>query len=128
MQSRASMIFALLIGMSIGSIAASALHAQGQRRPAFVIGEIEVTDPTAYREFASKVPATLEPYNAHFVVLGSKPDVRDGAPSSGRVSVIAFDNIEDAQRWYTTPPYSDLIPMRQRASKARIFIVEGVPQ
>ena len=128
MRLRIKLTVTMLIGVALGSAAMSILHAQGAKRPGFVIGEIEVTDPAAYREFAAKVPATLKPYNAHFIVLGSTPDVREGAPSAGRLSIIAFNSVEDAQRWYTTPPYSELISMRQQASSARILIVEGVPQ
>jgi uncharacterized protein (DUF1330 family) len=87
-----------------------------------------VTDAAAYQQFLTQVPGTLALYNAHFLVRGAKAEVKEGVPPSGRVSIIAFDSMEDAEKWYTTPPYSELIPMRQRASTARIFIVEGVPQ
>jgi len=42
--------------------------------------------------------------------------------------VIAFESLEDAERWYSTPPYKDTIPLRQRSANTRLFFVEGEPQ
>jgi uncharacterized protein (DUF1330 family) len=34
----------------------------------------------------------------------------------------------DAEKWYSTPPYKDLIPLRQKAASTRLYFVEGVAQ
>lgn len=37
------------------------LHAQAERKLAYVIAEVQVTDPTTFQAYAAKVPATLTP-------------------------------------------------------------------
>jgi len=44
------------------------------------------------------------------------------------IVVLAFDSLADATKWYSTPPYKDLIPEREKAAKSRVYIVEGLAQ
>jgi len=70
----------------------------------------------------------LAAFNHHYVVRGSKTQSLEGEPPKG-VVVIAFDSVEKAREWYDSPAYAAIRPIRQRAARSRIFIVEGlVPQ
>jgi uncharacterized protein (DUF1330 family) len=40
--------------------------------------------------------------------------------------VIQFDSSEQAHAWYNSPAYAAIRPVRQAATKGRMFIVEGV--
>ena len=40
--------------------------------------------------------------------------------------VISFDSVEKAQAWYNSPVYQEIKPIRMRAAKSRVLIVEGV--
>ncbi len=42
--------------------------------------------------------------------------------------MLEFDSLADAEKWYTSPEYRALIPERQKAAKAQIYMVEGLPQ
>ena len=59
------------------------------------------------------------------LVQGRDKALEGDAPKS-RVVIIAFDSVEKAREWYDSPAYAAIRPIRQRAAKARIFIVEGV--
>ncbi len=118
---------ALLAGFALGAGAIEALHAQGAAKPAYVIAEVEVTDPPAFQAYAKQVPATLAPYHAQTIVRG-KGEGKEGAPPQGTIVMLRFDSLADAEKWYGTPPYKDLIPERQKAAKSRVYIVEGLPQ
>lgn len=39
------------------------LLAQAERKPVYVIAEVQVTDPAAFQTYAGKVPATLTLYH-----------------------------------------------------------------
>jgi uncharacterized protein (DUF1330 family) len=58
-------------------------------------------------------------------VRGGKTEALEGEPPK-RIIVIAFKSMADAQRWYASPEYSAIRPIRQRTAKARGFIVEGL--
>ncbi len=38
--------------------------------PAYVIGDITITDPDTYAEYAARVPATCEKYGVKYLVRG----------------------------------------------------------
>ena len=127
MQQAAKLGIALLAGFAIGAGVIHSLQAQGARKPAFVIADVEVTDPAAFAAYVAKVPDTLKPYNGRTLVR-SKPLPKEGATPQGNIVVIAFDSLADAEKWYSTPPYSPLIAERQKAAKSQLYIVEGLPQ
>jgi uncharacterized protein (DUF1330 family) len=97
------------------------------KRPAYVIAEVEVTDAAVFQDYVSKAVPTLAPYNARFIVRGQKAHAKEGTAPVGDIVIVAFDSLEDAQRWYDGSPYKQTIPIRQRAASTRLFIVEGEP-
>jgi uncharacterized protein (DUF1330 family) len=127
MKQTAKLAIALLVGFAVGAGVIRTLQAQGAKKPAFVIADVEVTDQTAFSAYVAKVPDTLKSYNGRIIVR-SKPFPKEGAAPQGNIVVIAFDGLADAEKWYATPPYSLLIPERQKAAKTQLYIVEGLPQ
>jgi uncharacterized protein (DUF1330 family) len=95
--------------------------------PAYIIAEVEVTDPAVFSEYVAKAGPTLAAYNARLIVRG-KPHAKEGPQPVGEIVVVEFDSLADAERWYSTPPYRELIALRQRSANTRLFIVEGEPR
>lgn len=118
---------ALFVGVALGAGAVRGLHAQAEKKPAYVVAEVQVTDPAAFQAYAAKVPATLTPYHGRYIVRG-KPEVKEGDAPKGTYVILAFDSLADAEKWYSTSPYKDLVPERQKAATSNVFIVEGLPQ
>jgi uncharacterized protein (DUF1330 family) len=127
MKTNHKLALAVLAGALIGAAGAKAIHAQQAKvPPGYIISEADaITGLTAIKEYGEKVPETLAPFNHHFLVRGGKPRALEGEPPQGIV-VIAFDSVEKAREWYESPAYQAIKPIRQRASKGRMFIVEGV--
>jgi uncharacterized protein (DUF1330 family) len=123
----AKLVLTALTGIALGAGAIQGLHAQAGKAPAYAIAEIEVTDPPAYQAYLAKAIDSLKPYNAKIIVR-AKPDVKEGPAPQGNVVITRFESLADAEKWYGTPPYKDLIAERQKAAKGRFYIVEGVPQ
>jgi len=120
----------VVAGVLVGAVGNNAVHSQQVKTPpVYVISEADaVTDATGIKEYGAKVRETLAPFNGHyhFIVRGGKTESLDGdAPPKGIV-VIAFDSSEQAHAWYNSPAYEAIRPIRQAATKGRMFIVEGV--
>jgi len=120
---------ATLAGAAIGAAGATAMHArQVTPPPAYIISEVDEMDLTGIQKYGEKVPETLAPFNGHYHFLlhgGAKIQALEGEPPKGIV-VIAFDSAEKAREWYDSPAYEAIKPIRQRSSKGRMFMVEGV--
>lgn len=118
---------ALLAGLAIGAGAINGLNAQSSP-PAYYFAEVfEVSNPDTYKTYASGVPGTVEKYGGRILVRGGKADQLEGDPPK-RIVVIAFKSMADAHKWYDSPEYSAIRPIRQRWAKSRNFIVEGAPE
>ncbi|HVH80293.1 MAG TPA: DUF1330 domain-containing protein [Stellaceae bacterium] len=91
---------------------------------AYVIAEVEITDPAAFQDYVAKAVPTLAEYNGRFVVRGPAHR-KEGTGPVGEIVIVEFDSLADAERWYGSPSYSACIPLRQRSANTRLFIVEG---
>lgn len=67
-----------------------------RKKPAYVIAQVQVSDPTAFRAYAAKVPATLAAYHGRYIVRG-KPEVKEGDAPQGVYVILAFDSLADAE-------------------------------
>ena len=92
---------------------------------AYVIGDIEVTDPALYEDYRKQVAATVQKYGGRFVVRGGKVEALEGGWSPKRLVMLEFPSMEQAQKWYRSSEYAPLIALRQRASRGRLVLVEG---
>ena len=92
---------------------------------AYVIAEIEVTDPDGYAEYAELAGASLLRHGGRFVVRGGPSEVLEG-DWAGRIVVLEFDSPEAARAWYDSEDYQACLPIRLRNSKGRMIAVEGV--
>jgi uncharacterized protein (DUF1330 family) len=126
MKMNGRVILAALMGAAIGAAGAAAIRAAQTKTPAgYMIAEENVTDSATFQKYAAQVPATLAPFGGHYVVRGGKTVALEGEPPQ-RVVVVAFESVEKAKAWYDSPAYSAIRPIREGASKGRLFIAEGV--
>ena len=127
MKTTHKLTLALLAGLLIGVAGAKAIHAQQAKTPpAYVIAEVEVTDPATLQKYGEKAPQIVASFNGRYVVRGGNVQALEGDPPKGYVVVIAFDSAAKAREWYDSPAYSAIRPFRQAATKSRLFIAEGV--
>ncbi len=92
---------------------------------AYVIGDIEVTDPAAFQEYRNRVGATVEQYGGRFVVRGGRVDLKEGDWQPHRLLMVEFPSLEQAERWYNSSEYKPLIAIREKAARTQMIIVEG---
>lgn len=104
------------------------VNAQGQalatKPPAYYISEFELTDPDGIRPYSAAVESTFVPFGGKYAVRGGKVASLEGEPMK-RVIMIVFPSLEQAQAWYASPRYQEIMPIRHRSAKSRAFIMEG---
>jgi uncharacterized protein (DUF1330 family) len=121
------MAFAVLAGIVIGGAGTSGIYAQSAKTPpGFVVAEIEVMDPAAYKKYLEQIPATQVPFNNHYLVRGGRTKAIEGEPPKGRIIINAFPSYEQALAWEYSPAYEAIKPIRHGAAKSRVYIVEGI--
>ena len=92
---------------------------------AYVIGEIDVTDPETYDQYRKQVLATVQKHGGRFLARGGRAETLEGGAAPKRVVVLEFPSYEQALEWYRSAEYAPLIELRQRASRGRLVLLEG---
>ena len=93
---------------------------------AYIVGDIEVTDPELYRTYAQQTQATLDKYGGKFLVRGGQTETIEGDWQAKRVVIIEFPSVEQAKIWYNSPEYSAIAGIRLRSTVSRIILAQGV--
>jgi uncharacterized protein (DUF1330 family) len=92
---------------------------------AYVIADIVVHDPDAYKEYAARVQATLAPFGGRFLVRGGPSETLEGDWQPQRVVVIQFPSAGHARGWHESPDYVEAMEIRLRASTGSLILAEG---
>jgi len=120
------MALSLAAGMALGAAAVQGLHAQA-RPLAYVVGEINVTDPEGFaKEFgpiARKALAEAPGYRA--LVLGGKVVPIQGEAPKARVIINVFDNLDAAVQAYNSPDFKAAKKIGDKYATFRTYAVEG---
>ncbi len=93
---------------------------------AYIIVQIDVTDPETFETYRAQVPATLEPYGGEFIVRGGDMEVLEGEWAVPRVVVLKFPDREAAKAWYASPEYEGPMALRQTSANVNMIVVDGV--
>ena len=92
----------------------------------YLIGESDVKDPEAYKQYVAGTPAVVAKFGGEFIVRGGKYVAKEGRAPLGRVVVIRFPNYEKAKAFYDSEEYADLLALRLSLTDSRLFLIEGV--
>jgi uncharacterized protein (DUF1330 family) len=132
MRTRYTVAFSMLAGAAIGAAAIQGLHAQA-KPPVYYIAEIEVSNPDAYKDYATKAQAVIKAAGGKVVAVGgvagpAKITTYEGDPPKGRVVVQVWDSLAQIQAWRDSAAFKDVRKTGETIAKFRGFAVEGLPQ
>ena len=94
--------------------------------PAYVIGEVEIADPDAYKEYAKLVPATIAQYGGKYLARGGAVEGKEGGWNPKRVVVLEFPTMDQARKWYHSPEYGPVLAIRLKYATSKLILVEGL--
>jgi uncharacterized protein (DUF1330 family) len=94
---------------------------------AYVINDMEVTDPQLLDEYKKLSPATVVQYGGRFLARGGQTETLEGTWSPKRLVILEFPSVAQAKAWVNSPEYAPARRVRQKASTSNIIVVDGVP-
>ncbi len=94
--------------------------------PAYVIVEVDVTDPAGYDDYKKMVPASLAAYDGKFVVRGGACETLEGSWQPPRIVVLEFPSVARAKQWWASDEYRVAKALRQRVADSEMIVIEGV--
>jgi uncharacterized protein (DUF1330 family) len=94
--------------------------------PAYVIADIEITDPVGYEEYRRRVPATIAQYGGRYLARGGRAETLEGGWQPRRLVVIEFPTMSQARAWYESDEYREPRAIRHRCSEGQAILDEGL--
>ena len=94
--------------------------------PAYVIVEIEVTDPVGYEEYKKQAAASVHAKGGKYIVRGGKTEVLEGDWQPKRIVILEFPSMDRAKEWLNCEEYRDPRKMRHRTATTNMVLVEGI--
>jgi uncharacterized protein (DUF1330 family) len=93
---------------------------------AYVINDMEVTDPVLFEQYKKLSPPTVAQYGGRFLARGGRIELLEGGHEPKRLVIIEFPSTAQARAWLDSPEYAPAKELRQKASTSNIIVVEGV--
>jgi uncharacterized protein (DUF1330 family) len=94
--------------------------------PAYFVVELETTNQAGMEPYRAAVPATIAQYGGRYLARGGATELIEGGPEPKRVVILEFADAAALKRWYNSPEYQKILPVRLANSTSRAFIVEGI--
>jgi len=93
--------------------------------PAYVIVDIDVTDPTGYEEYKRLAPPSLALYGGRYLARGGNTEVLEGDWTPKRLVILEFADRAHARQWLDSPEYRPARQLRHRTARTNMILIEG---
>ncbi len=93
---------------------------------AYVVVDINVTDPIGYEEYKKLAPQSIAVYGGKYVARGGRTETLEGDWSPSRLVILQFDSIEQARAWHDSPEYRQARELRHKTATSNMVAIEGV--
>jgi len=93
---------------------------------AYIIVDVEVTDPVQYEDYKKLAAATVEAYDGRYIVRGGTAERLEGDWTPKRVVVLEFPTVERAKEWWDSEEYRPAKAMRHASATSQMIVVAGM--
>ncbi len=93
---------------------------------AYVIVDIDVKDPEAYKQYAALAPATVAAYGGKYLARAGRTEKLEGDWTPKRLVILQFESVEQAKAWLDSPEYTPVKRLRHGAAASNMVVIEGV--
>ena len=94
--------------------------------PAYVIVDIEVTDPVRYAAYKELAQVAVAAYGGKYLARGGQTEVLEGNWQPKRLVVLEFASVAQAKAWADSPEYRPARELRHQSATSRMVVIEGV--
>lgn len=93
---------------------------------AYVIVDINVTDPARYEDYKKLAAPTVEMYGGKYIARGGKTEVLEGDWSPTRLVILQFETAEQAKNWHDSVEYREAKSLRHETALSKMVVIDGV--
>ncbi|NJD68005.1 MAG: DUF1330 domain-containing protein [Candidatus Methylomirabilota bacterium] len=93
--------------------------------PAYMILDIEITDPVVFERYRQLAPPALAVYGGKYLARGGRTETLEGEWAPNRLVILEFPDIDHAEQWLESPEYREARALRRQSAKSNIVVIEG---
>jgi uncharacterized protein (DUF1330 family) len=93
---------------------------------AYVIVDIDVTDPAGYEEYKKLAPPAVQRYGGRYLARGGPSETLEGEWAVNRLVILEFPSGERARAWLASPEYAPAKVLRHKYARTKMVLVDGV--
>lgn len=120
-----SLIATSLLALLAGACATAEPRERSLARTAYVVAEIQVTDPVGYERYLAAISPIVEKFGGTYLARAGRTLPVEGPEPKGRIVIIAFPSFAAAQAFEEAPESVAAGAIRHATATSRIYVVEG---
>lgn len=93
---------------------------------AYIVIDIEVTDPIRYEDYKKMAPASIALYGGRYLARGGTTEVLEGEWSPKRLVILEFESIARAKEWLNSKEYEQGRKLRHQTTRTNMVAIEGL--
>jgi uncharacterized protein (DUF1330 family) len=95
--------------------------------PAFFFVDVhEVTDAAKMQAYRDRVFPIVEKFGGRYRIINGRQDSVEGNLRFTFPVLIEFPSMEQARRWYDSPEYRAILPLRLESTRGGAVFIEGL--
>jgi uncharacterized protein (DUF1330 family) len=125
MRSTFQLAVVLAAGVALGAGAVQSVRAQAKPPAYVVVAFNEVFDAAGLATVNQRAAPVVAAHGGQFIIRSPEPSQLSGETPK-RFALIRFDSAEKARSWYNSAAMKPISELRDKSTKASIFLVDGV--
>ena len=93
---------------------------------AYVIAEVDVTNPERYEDYKRLAPVAIAAHGGRYLVRGGASELLEGERQPSRTVILEFPSLDHARRFYQSEQYEAAKRARAGAARFNLLLVEGL--
>lgn len=92
---------------------------------AYLIVDIEVTDPENYETVKKLTPPIVAKFGGKYLSRGGLTEVIEGDWHPKRLVILEFENSEQAKTWLNSPEFAPIRELRAKTAITKMVLTES---
>ena len=93
----------------------------------YVVAQSRIEDPEKLGSYVAKALPTIQASGGRVLGFDETPEMVEGTVDHPRTVILEFESKEAFQRWYDSPAYQEILPLRLESTPGTLIVVNGLP-
>ncbi len=93
---------------------------------AYLILDIEVTDPVGFEQYKQLAPPALAAHGGRCLARGGRAEALEGDWVPKGLVILEFPDVARAKQWLESPEYREARGLRRQSATTNIVVIDGI--